>query len=396
MINIEYLRMDNASYLVIFIAIIILVLLVVLLLTQLKKNTDLKLQIQQNSNEIQLSINKNIQDNFFQFQSAIFNQFEHSVQHNKFVYDEMDKNSAELNTTVTAKLAEIKTIVDEKLHRTLEERLGHSFKLVADSLDKVQTGLGEMQVLASGVGDLKRVLSNIKTRGILGEIQLGNILEQILSQEQFGINVATIPNSNNSVEFAVKFPGNNIDLPYIWLPIDSKFPMENYERLLDAHEAVDKMAIIKIKKDLAITIKHMASEISSKYIYPPYTTDFGIMFLPTESLYAEILRIPGLIMEIQNKYKVMLVGPNNLAAFLTSLRQGFKSVAVERRTDEVWKLLNIVKSEFSNFGQILDKTQRKILEANKIIESAGAKSRNIERKLNRMEKMEYLESENDV
>lgn len=372
-------------------AVILLLAIVCMLIYNVFQQAKLVQHLQTQNDTLELSLNKQLQENFFQFQQAIFSQLDHACNHQKFVFEELEKSSLKLDDTVSLKLKEIKHVVDEKLHKTLEHRLSLSFKHVADSLGKVQKGLGEMQVLASGVGDLKRVLSNTKSRGVLGEIQLSNLLEQLLTQEQYALNVATIPNKNSHVEFAIKFPGNSVDLPYIWLPIDSKFPMDTYEHLLNAYEGNEKDEIKKRRKDLANAVKFMAGEIKSKYIYPPYTTDFGIMFLPTESLYAEILRIPGLIMDVQNNSKVMIVGPNNLGAFLTSLQQGFKSLAIEKRTDEVWKLLAVVKTEFGKFGTILEKTQKKILEANNIIESAGAKSRNIERKLQNLDKIKYLD-----
>ncbi|GLR20095.1 hypothetical protein GCM10007940_47110 [Portibacter lacus] len=343
------------------------------------------------SNQLELSLNKHVQENFFNFQKSIFGQLENTANHHQFVFEELEKSSKSLDETVHKKLEEIKFVVDEKLQKTLETRLTHSFQLVSDSLTKVQKGLGEMQILANGVGDLKRVLSNTKSRGVLGEIQLSNLLEQLLTQDQYSLNVTTIPNTRNHVEFAIKFPGNTESLPYIWLPVDAKFPLDIYEHLLNAYESNDKDEITKKRKQLGVTVKQMASEINTKYVYPPYTTDFGIMFLPTESLYAEVLRIPGLIMDVQSAYKIMIVGPSNLGAFLSSLQQGFKSLAIEKQTGEVWKLLNVVKNEFHKFGDILDKTQRKILEANKIIETAGAKSRNIERKLNNLDKIKFLD-----
>ncbi len=361
-----------------------------------KRIFSLSSQLQISQGDFERKSSKEIQENFFRFQSVVLGQLDTTSQYNKFVFEELDKSADQLSALVDTKLSEIKWIVDEKLQQTLESRLSHSFKQVSDSLAQVQKGLGEMQTLASGVGDLKKVLSNVKSRGVLGEIQLGSLLDQLLSQEQFGINVSTIPNSRNHVEFAIKFPGASESMPYIWLPIDSKFPMECYEELLEAYESNDKVAIEKSRKYLAQSLQKMAMDINNKYVYPPYTTDFSIMFLPTESLYAEVLRLPGLIMAVQQKHKVMVVGPHNLAAFLTSLRQGFKSLAIEKRTDEVWKLLNIVKMEFLKFGEILDKTQSKILEANKIIETAGAKSRNISRKLGKLEQIDYQQPKIDV
>jgi DNA recombination protein RmuC len=373
------------------VTILLLVVVIAILFYMVIQQSKIIQSVSGSSDQLELSLHKRLQESFFNFQNSVFGQLEHSDNHSKFVFEELEKSQQKLDLSMTKKLDEIKYVVDEKLHKTLENRLSHSFQRVSDSLEKVQKGLGEMQVLANGVGDLKKVLSNTKSRGVLGEIQLSNILDQLLTQDQYAVNVATIPNKRNHVEFAIKFPGNSDKLPFIWLPIDAKFPMDTYEHLLNAYEGMDKVDIAKKQKDLANAVKFMASEIKTKYIYPPYTTDFGIMFLPTESLYAEVLRIPGLIMEIQQSHKVMLVGPNNLGAFLTSLQQGFKSLAIERRTDDVWKLLGIVRTEFGKFGDVLDKTQKKILEANNIIETASAKSRTIERKLKSLDKINYLD-----
>ena len=232
--------MNNLQLAVMLTLVILVLILIFLTLHLVKKNTDSKEALVNALVTSQLNTDKSIQDNFFRFQSSIFTQLDQSVQHNKFVYDELSKNGKELTDSVQKRLDEMKYIVDEKLHQTLENRLGHSFKQVIDSLGKVQQGLGEMQVLAHGVGDLKRVLTNVKTRGVLGEIQLGNILEQILTLDQYGINVSTVPNSKNHVEFAIKFPGQNTELPYIWLPIDAKFPMDHYEKLIASYEANSK------------------------------------------------------------------------------------------------------------------------------------------------------------
>ena len=278
-------------------------------------------------------------------------------------------------------------LVDEKLHKTLEERLGRSFKMVNDSLVEVQKGLGEMQNLASGVGDLKKVLSNVKTRGVLGEIQLGSILEQLLSKEQYGINVATIPSSSNFVEFAIKFPGQGRG-EFIWLPIDAKFPLDRYERLVDAYDDGIPEHIDQCKKELIDTVKRMAKDIHDKYVAPPYTTDFGILFLPVEGLYAELARDPELLLMMQRKLKIMIAGPSNLAAFLSSLRMGFRTLAIEKRSSEVWKILENVKSEFWKFGEILSKTQKKLQEASNVIEKAKGKTTTISRTLAKVEKIE--------
>lgn len=286
------------------------------------------------------------------------------------------------------KLEKMRETVDEKLSATLEQRLGDSFKMVSERLEQVHKGLGEMQSLANGVGDLKRVLSNVKTRGILGEIQLENLLEQILAPEQYEKNVATRPSSSERVEFAVKMPGNELDkAAYVWLPIDAKFPLEDYQRLLKAQEAADPILAEESAKALEIRLKNCAKDIRNKYLDPPNTTDFGIMFLPFEGLYAEVLRRPGLFETLQRDYRVITAGPTVLAALLNSLQLGFRTLAIEKRSSEVWQLLGAVKTEFGKFGLILDKTYKKLQEASNTIEDAGRRSRSIERKLRNVQEL---------
>lgn len=279
------------------------------------------------------------------------------------------------------KLELMRATVDEKLHATLEKRLGESFQLVSERLELVHKGLGEMQVLASGVGDLKKVLSNVKTRGIWGEIQLGNILEMLLTPEQYAMNVATKHDSNDRVEFAVRLPGRGEAGEEVWLPIDAKFPMEDYQRYINACEEGNQVLAGEAARQMEIKIKGQAKYIKEKYLDPPYTTDFAILFLPTESLYAEVVRRPGLIEELQQKYRVNITGPSTMAAFLNSLSLGFKTLAIEKRSSEVWMLLGEVKKEFGQFGNILDKTRKKLQEASNHIENAAVRTRAIERKL---------------
>jgi len=286
------------------------------------------------------------------------------------------------------KLDQMRSTVDEKLSSTLEQRLGESFKLVSERLEMVHKGLGEMQTLASGVGDLKRVLTNVKTRGTWGEIQLGNILEQILTAEQYSKNVATKKNSGERVEFAVKLPGRDeASGEVVWLPIDSKFPQEDYQRLMDAQEQGNPAMAEESAKALELKIKSFAKDIRDKYIDPPGTTDFGIMFLPTESLYAEVLRRPGLCDCLQRDYRIVAAGPTNLIALLNSLQMGFRTLVIEKRSSEVWTLLGAVKTEFGRFGDILDKTQKKLQEASNTIEDAAKKSRSIGRKLKNVQEL---------
>ncbi|MEW6674306.1 MAG: DNA recombination protein RmuC [Thermodesulfobacteriota bacterium] len=286
------------------------------------------------------------------------------------------------------KLEQMRAVVDEKLQSTLEKRLGESFKQVSERLEQVYTGLGEMRSLATGVGDLKKVLTNVKTRGTWGEIQLGNILEQILTPEQYDMNVATKKNSSERVEFAIRLPGPNSDRDrVVWLPIDSKFPQEDYQRLLDAQEAADKELAEKSIKSLEIRIKTEARDIKEKYIDPPNTTDFGIMFLPVEGLYAEVLRRPGLCDSLQRDHRIVVTGPTTLAALLNSLQMGFRTLAIEKRSSEVWELLGMVKTEFGKFGVVLSKTKEKLQQASKTIEQAEVRTRAIERKLKKVQEV---------
>ena len=281
-------------------------------------------------------------------------------------------------------LEKMRVTVDEKLHNTLEQRLGESFKVVNDRLESVYKGLGEMQTLAQGVGDLKKVFTNVKSRGYWGEIQLGNILEQFLTKEQYECNVKTKPKSNDLVEFAIKLPGRN-DNEFVWLPVDSKFPIEDYSRLVDAEDIGDVAAIQESKKKLENSIKLFAKDIHDKYIESPYTTDFAIMFLPTESLYCEVLKNTGLCETLSQKYRIVVSGPTTFVALLNSLQMGFRTLAIEKRTSEVWQLLGVVKSEFMKFGDILDKTNKKLLEISSTMEQASRKTRTIERKLKKVE-----------
>ncbi len=290
------------------------------------------------------------------------------------------------------KLEEMRKTVDEKLHETLEKRLGESFKLVSDRLEQVHKGLGEMQTLASGVGDLKRVLTNVKTRGIWGEIQLGNLLEQILTPEQYAKNVVTIPGSNDRVEFAIKLPGRDKEGTVVWLPIDAKFPQEDYQRLLEAQDQANFVMAEEAGKALENRVKGEAKDIATKYISVPHTTEFGILFLPTEGLYAEVLRRPGLFDLLLQEYKVIISGPTTLAALLNSLQMGFRTIAIERRSSEVWALLGAVKTEFGKFGDLLDKTGKKLQEAGNSIDNAARRSRAIERKLKDVQELPQAEA----
>ena len=288
----------------------------------------------------------------------------------------------EIQENNSRKLEEMRQTVDEKLHTTLEKRLGESFKLVSERLEQVYKGLGDMQELARGVGDLKNVLTNVKTRGTWGEIQLENLIEQILTREQYEKNVITKKGSNDKVEVAIKLPGrDSLKTETVWLPIDAKFPIEDYQRLLDAQDAANIDAINDAAKGIEARIKAEAKKIAEKYLDPPNTTDFAIMFLPIEGLYAEVLRRPGLAEFIQREYRVTIAGPTNLAAILNSLQMGFRTLAIEKRSSEVWKILSSVKTEFGKFGDVLEATQKKLQEASNKIEEATKSTRKIERQL---------------
>jgi len=276
-----------------------------------------------------------------------------TVERIKEVKDSIEKHLRDIREDNNKQITEMRKTVDEKLQSTLEKRIGESFKQVSDRLELVHKGLGEMQTIATGVGDLKKVLSNVKTRGVLGEYQLGNILEEILAPGQYGKNVATKKGSQANVEYAVKLPGKDSD-GEVWLPIDSKFPIESYNRLLDAFESGDKDGITISQKELIRSVESFAKDIHNKYIDPPHTTDFAIMFLPVESLYGEVLRHPGLFETLQRKYKITVTGPTTLSALLNSLQMGFRTLAVQKKSSEVWKVLEAVKTEFGKFEEQLD------------------------------------------
>lgn len=288
----------------------------------------------------------------------------------------------------TKKLDQMRQTVDEKLQGTLEKRLGESFKLVSDRLELVHKGLGEMQTLASGVGDLKKVLTNVKTRGTWGEVQLGNLLDQMLTRDQFQQNVATKPGSGERVEYAIRLPGRtgDGDSP-VWLPIDSKCPQEDYQRLVEAAERGDAEAVKESSKQLEIRIKACGRDISQKYIAPPNTTDFAILFVPTEGLFAEVLRCAGLTEYLQNEYRVMVAGPTTLAALLNSLRMGFRTLAIEKQSSEVWNVLSAVKTEFNKFGEVFEKVKKKLGEASNTIDEAAVRTRAMKRKLKNVDEL---------
>jgi DNA recombination protein RmuC len=310
-----------------------------------------------------------------------------------------DRRFAEVRATIeqrlkdieannSAKLEEMRRTVDEKLHATLEQRLGESFKQVSERLEQVHRGLGEMQTLAAGVGDLKKVLTNVKTRGTWGEVQLEALLEQLLTADQYAKNIATVPQSAERVEFAIKLPGRHeqdgTPVP-VWLPIDAKFPREDYERLIDAQERADPVAVEEASRALEARIRVEARTIAEKYVSPPHTTDFALLFLPTEGLYAEILRRPGLTDLLQRDYRVTIAGPTTLTALLNSLQMGFRTLAIEKRSSEVWQVLGAVKTEFGKFGDVLAKTKSQLETVTRSIESAEQRTRVMNRKLRDVE-----------
>jgi DNA recombination protein RmuC len=306
-----------------------------------------------------------------------------NLQREKF--SDLHRRQDELLKSTELRLEKIRETVDEKLQKTLEARLGQSFEMVSNQLQAVQKGLGEMQNLAKGVGDLKRVLTNVKSRGILGEYQLQAILENLLSPDQYVLNALVGSGSRERVEFAIKMPGQQEE---ILLPIDSKFPQESYLRLVDAYEVANKQVIDSSRQELFKAVRKAAADIQSKYINPPYTTDFAILFLPVESLYAEILREPGFSQEIQVNYKVIVTGPTTLSAILNSLQMGFRTLAIQKRSSEVWQILGAVKAEFGKFGVLIERTQKKLGEANSELDKlVGARTRAIQRKLKDVEEM---------
>jgi DNA recombination protein RmuC len=314
-----------------------------------------------------------------------------------------EKRLADIRTTLEAKLSAIqqdnaakleqmRATVDEKLQSTLETRLGQSFQLVSERLEAVQRGLGEMQSLAAGVGDLKRVLTNVKTRGTFGEVQLGALLDQILVAEQYAANVATVPGSSERVEYAIRLPGTEEGVP-VWLPIDAKYPVEDYQRLLEAQDNADVEAAALASRALEMRVREEAKRIRTKYVAPPHTTDFAILFLPTEGLYAEVIRRPGLSDLLQREFRVTVAGPTTLTALLNSLQMGFRTLAIEKRSSEVWQVLAAVKTEFGKFGTVLEKTRKQLDTVRNSIDTAGVRTRAIERRLRGVESLSGEESQ---
>ena len=353
-----------------------------LMQTRQELNTNITNKITESSNIQQLQLTNLTNTN----ETKLENSRKAMEEKLELVRNTVEQSLYKIQKDNNEKLEQMRVTVDEKLQGTLEKRLGESFKVVNDRLESVYKGLGEMQTLAQGVGDLKKVFTNVKSRGYWGEVQLSNILEQFLTSEQYMCNVKTRPNSNDLVEFAIKLPGKN-DNEFVLLPVDSKFPIEDYSRLVDAEENADIELIAESKKKLENSVKSFAKDIHDKYIETPYTTDFAIMFLPTESLYCEILKNTALCETLTQKYRVVVSGPTTFVALLNSLQMGFKTLAIEKRSSEVWQLLGMVKSEFTKFGDLLDKTNKKLLEISSTMELASRKSRTIERKLKNVESL---------
>ena len=365
------------------------------MLTQNQKNTDEYQsrkfeEIDKNITAKQSEMNKAVVDSLTLMESR-FKTFEQSNEQKlNSMRDVMNKSLLRIQEDNAKKLEDMRKTVDEKLQKTLDDKMNESFKMVSERLEQVYKGLGEMQTLAVGVGDLKKVLSNVKTRGILGEIQLGAILKEILSPEQYDENVVTVPGSKNPVEFAVKMPNDN---GFVYMPIDSKFPGDAFYELQNAYEQGDNEQIKAAMNILLSRIKSFAKDIHDKYVEPPYTTDFAIMFLPFEGLYAEVVN-QGMVEVLQNTYKVNIAGPSTMAALLNSLQMGFKSLAIQKRSVEVWNVLSAVKSEFDKFGAVLDATQNRLDQANKELDKlVGVRTRAIQRKLKDVESLESSDSE---
>lgn len=369
---------------------------------------ELSKNLQQNRNELSRSFERlnetiikkakddreELRNTLKDFQQTFSNNVEDFNKLQKEKFDQMKVKQEEMIKTTELRLERMRETVDEKLHKTLEERLGKSFEMVTKQLLVVQKGLGEMQNIASGVGDLKKVLANVKTRGVLGEIQLGNILEEIMTPDQFDINVKTKVDSDAIVEYAIKLPGRGKNDKSVYLPIDAKFPQEDYIRLQNAYETGDSASVELSIKSLLQSVKKFAKDISLKYIDPPNTTDFGIMFLPIEGLFAEVVRQPDMIAMLQREYKIVVTGPTTLAAMLNSLQMGFKTLAIQKRSSEVWNVLAAVKKEFNSFGGVLEKAQKKINEANKEIETlVGTRTRMMQSKLKNVEQLEVSKTD---
>ncbi len=351
---------------------------------ELKENLDaFKLEL----NDALKDYKERLKELFFEFEKNQVLQSNNNTEKMAALKLSLETSVKTLQESNEKRLEEMRKTVDEKLNETLEKRLGESFKQVSDRLEAVHKGLGEMQTLAVSVGDLKKVMNNVKSRGVLGEYQLQNIIEDLLTNEQYEKNVKTKVGSGALVEFAIKMPhGNNLEKT-LWLPIDSKFPKEDYEALIEAYEHANTEKIEEFRKAFINGIKKNARDIKEKYIDPPNTTEYGIMFLPYESLFGEVLRVPGLFEQLQRDYKITITGPTTLSALLNSLQMGFRTLAIEKRSSEVWDLLGAVKTEFTQFGDVLAKTKKKLIEATNVIDTSEIRTRAIERKLRNVQEL---------
>ena len=397
---------SNLLYLILFFN---LVLLIIVLFLTLKNRSNKKQELLQNSIEMMaknsdqiVEASKNLNDRMIRVETIVgtitkgvhdgFRDNRQEIATNlQTIQKTMDTRVRDLQNDNAKKLEEMRLTVDEKLQASVEKRFNESFKTISEQLTSVYKGLGEMKNLATGVGDLKKVMEGVKTRGIYGEVQLSSIISDILSPNQYCENINTKPGSADRVEFAVKMPGRD-ENHETFLPIDSKFPVENYSRLIAAYDLGNKADILTYQKALATDVKEQAKKIFTKYIEPPYTTDFGMMFVPTESLYAEILRIPGLSDEIRQKYNISITSPSTLPVTLSGLLMGFRTVAIEKRSSEVWQVLGAVKTQFSKFGDLLEATKKKLQESANKIDAAATTSRQIERRLKEVESLPASES----
>lgn len=397
---------SNLLYLILFFN---LVLLIIVLFLTLKNRSNKRQELLQNSIEMMaknsdqiVEASKNLNDRMVRVEAIVgtitkgvhdgFRDNRQEIATNlQTIQKTMDNRVRDLQNDNAKKLEEMRLTVDEKLQASVEKRFNESFKTISEQLTSVYKGLGEMKNLATGVGDLKKVMEGVKTRGIYGEVQLSSIISDILSPNQYCENISTKPGSADRVEFAVKMPGRD-ENHETFLPIDSKFPVENYSRLIAAYDLGNKADILTYQKALATDVKEQAKKIFTKYIEPPYTTDFGMMFVPTESLYAEILRIPGLSDEIRQKYNISITSPSTLPVTLSGLLMGFRTVAIEKRSSEVWQVLGAVKTQFSKFGDLLEATKKKLQESANKIDAAATTSRQIERRLKDVESLPASES----
>ena len=397
---------SNLLYLILFFN---LVLLIIVLFLTLKNRSNKRQELLQNSIEMMaknsdqiVEASKNLNDRMVRVEAIVgtitkgvhdgFRDNRQEIATNlQTIQKTMDTRVRDLQNDNAKKLEEMRLTVDEKLQASVEKRFNESFKTISEQLTSVYKGLGEMKNLATGVGDLKKVMEGVKTRGIYGEVQLSSIISDILSPNQYCENISTKPGSADRVEFAVKMPGRD-ENHETFLPIDSKFPVENYSRLIAAYDLGNKADILTYQKALATDVKEQAKKIFTKYIEPPYTTDFGMMFVPTESLYAEILRIPGLSDEIRQKHNISITSPSTLPVTLSGLLMGFRTVAIEKRSSEVWQVLGAVKTQFSKFGDLLEATKKKLQESANKIDAAATTSRQIERRLKEVESLPASES----